>query len=96
MTEQTLISRPLCTLRRALGAREECPGPACPFWDDDGCTLGPIDIELLTSPALACHLLDLRVALERAEASDEQARPSVVAIPPAAERRASGGGRRAT
>ena len=63
--------RASCTLRRALGESEECPGAACPFWDDDACALAAVERELLGSPELSRHLLGLRRTLERAQASDD-------------------------
>jgi len=66
--------RPHCTLRLALGQAEECPGPSCELWDGDHCVLEPVTPELGRSPALACHLLELRLALECAGEAAVRAR----------------------
>jgi hypothetical protein len=63
-----------CTLRLALGETEECPTASCPFWVEGDCVLGPVEIELRNSSALACHLVELKVALARAASADEERR----------------------
>ena len=70
--------RASCTLRLALGESEECPGAACPFWDDDACALEAVARELVCSPEVSRHLLGLRRTLERAQASDDVAATSAL------------------
>jgi hypothetical protein len=70
-----------CTLRIAVGEREQCPGAACAFWDErvaaheQRCTIDRLRIPLEV-PALARHLLDLRLRLEdvRADPGGPEAR----------------------
>ena len=58
-----------CSLRVAVGEREQCPGAACAFWDDrvaaheERCTIERLRIPIEVT-ALAQHLLDLRLRLE--------------------------------
>jgi hypothetical protein len=70
-----------CSLRVAVGQRERCPGAPCAFWDDDAgvaessCTIERLHIPLQV-PALAQHLLALRLRLEdvRDDAERQDAR----------------------
>lgn len=57
-----------CTLQDAVGRVEPCPGVLCPFWDAQGigCVIAPVEIELPQQPALAQHLLTLRMRLDSA------------------------------
>lgn len=61
-------SLPRCTLHGALGRAEQCPGADCPFWEqpEGRCVLGGLEFELLCSPPVAEHLLELRATLEQA------------------------------
>lgn len=64
----------LCGLYAAVGQVERCPGAACPLWIDSGrsgCALDGVELQLSGSPGLACYLLELRLAFERARTSDE-------------------------
>jgi hypothetical protein len=70
-----------CSLRVAVGEHERCPGARCAFWEDGagtvagGCTIERLHVPLET-PALARHLLDVRLRLEGlcADAEREDAR----------------------
>ena len=64
--EQPELNDP-CTLQYSVGRIEECPGAMCPFWDEQSaaCIFHPVEAELLRSPALAEHLLELRRELDR-------------------------------
>ena len=55
-------------MEAALGVEAPCPGPTCPLWDDthDACVLHGVRADVLNSPELAAHLLELRRALESA------------------------------
>ena len=57
-----------CALQDAVGRVEACPGVRCPFWDAQGigCVIAPVEIELPHQPALAQHLLALRMQLDSA------------------------------
>jgi len=68
-----VTARGQCTLRPALGESEACPGASCQLWNDGGCVLEPVNLELRSSPALAGHLLELKAALERAATLDQEA-----------------------
>lgn len=57
-----------------LGQADECPGPSCGLWDGDHCVLESVTPELRRSPALACHLIELRLALESAGEATREAR----------------------
>jgi hypothetical protein len=70
----SLPTRRECALGLASGRREECPGPSCELWHDGACVLAAIGPELRRSPALACHLVELEVALHLAATSDAEAR----------------------
>jgi hypothetical protein len=52
-----------CTLQAAVGRFERCPGGSCPFWDDGRCLFAATKSELLASPRVAEHLLELRGVL---------------------------------
>lgn len=67
------MSDRLCNLQYAVGRTESCPGERCPFWDERvGCVVGPIECHLIDQPALAQHLLALRVNLDRARQGGER------------------------
>jgi hypothetical protein len=65
-----------CSLRTAVGEREQCSGARCAFWDDGvgapgtSCTIERLCIPLEVRP-LARHLLDLRLRLEDVRAGAE-------------------------
>jgi hypothetical protein len=70
-----------CSLRAAVGERQRCPGARCAYWDDRAgaaeasCAIERLHIPLGV-PALARHLLDLRLRLENARAhADRQDAP---------------------
>jgi hypothetical protein len=75
------VTPKVCSLRAAVGERELCPGAECPFWEDGAgratasCTIERLQIPLEV-PALARHLLDVRLRLEdvRADAERQDAR----------------------
>lgn len=56
----------ICTLHRAVGGAERCPGESCSFWSraEGRCVLARLEGELLTEAELARHLLALRVELD--------------------------------
>lgn len=64
-----------CLLQASVGKDEDCPGPACAFWEDGGAVaeggcaierLGlPTSLELSRRPDLATWLLDVRREVER-------------------------------
>jgi hypothetical protein len=63
-----------CKLRLAEGVVEACTGERCPFWDGDvavGCVIHPIAGHLRDEPALAKHLLGLRIQLQVAQEHGE-------------------------
>jgi hypothetical protein len=64
-----------CALQDAVGRVEACPGMLCPFWDARGigCVIAPVEIELPQQPALAQHLLALRMQLDSARRHREAA-----------------------
>lgn len=70
-----------CGLQYSAGRIEECPGAACPFWDEQAaaCIFHPVKLELLRSPALAAHLLELRRELDqgRHDGSGKEAQRSL-------------------
>jgi hypothetical protein len=58
-----------CTLEKALGRLEPCPGPACSFWlaeRGECCVLEGVERELLARRAVAAHLLALRRDMDEA------------------------------
>jgi hypothetical protein len=63
-----------CTLKLALDQHELCPEAACELWQNGHCVLDSVGFEIRHSPALACHLVDLRAALALAASSAEEAR----------------------
>lgn len=64
------VSPKECSLRAAVAERELCPGARCAFWTQrDGCELEHLHVPVAEHPALARHLLDLRLAVE--DARDE-------------------------
>lgn len=56
----------VCTLHRAVGGAERCPGESCSFWSraEGRCVLARLEGELLTEAELARHLLALRAELD--------------------------------
>jgi len=70
-------ARPLCALHNALGRAEECPGVACPFWDEGGavvasaCVFERTGLEIESRPGVANWLLGIRNALEQARTAEE-------------------------
>jgi hypothetical protein len=69
--------RKICSLHLALRQREECPGAACPFWEEGGALLDEACvIERLSldahGPSLAGYLLELRAQLESARDNSER------------------------
>ena len=68
----------VCALQDALGRIERCPGAQCPLWLVEpgraGCVLEGVSDHIERSSELASHLLDLRIALERAAAPSCDAR----------------------
>jgi hypothetical protein len=58
----------VCTLHRAVGGSERCPGESCSFWSsaEGRCILARLEGELLTEAELARHLLALRAELDAA------------------------------
>jgi hypothetical protein len=64
----------LCTLHRAVGGFERCPGESCPLWStaEGACVLARLEGELLTEAELARHLLALRAELEAARDADRR------------------------
>ena len=67
-----------CILGRTLGRIERCPGPSCPFWEEEveiGCVLDPIAADLLSLPVLSRHLLELRDRLQRVRDRQRAAAP---------------------
>ncbi len=73
------VSPKLCSLRLAAGGRELCPGATCAFWEEGGAILQPgcaierLGIPLAQQPALARHLLELRLAIDEARTDAERA-----------------------
>jgi hypothetical protein len=73
---------PLCALHLALGEREACPGPACPFWEDGGALVEPgcaferVRLEFHARPSVARWMLSVRHSLEGALSAQEEARAS--------------------
>ena len=59
--------RPLCDLHYATGAKEECPGADCAFWEDDGCVFERVRFEFEARPDVARWLLGIRRELESAQ-----------------------------
>lgn len=78
--DRAVHGRPLCALHLALGRREECPGPACAFWEEGGAIVEPgcvferITLELEARPELAKWLLGMRSSLESANTAAEKKR----------------------
>lgn len=68
-----MAARP-CALRLALGEREDCAGASCPLWHEGACVLESVRPELVRSPTLSRHLINLKEALEQAASADEEAR----------------------
>ncbi len=72
--------RPLCTLHLATGRHEECPGPACAFWEeggavvDSGCVFERVRLELDARPDVAQWMLDIRRGLETAQTAEQTRR----------------------
>ena len=68
-----------CSLRAEVGARELCPGVACPFWEEggaiveSGCGIERLGVPLARRPDLALLLLELRLAIESARTEVEEA-----------------------
>ena len=58
----------VCTLHRAVGGAEHCPGESCSFWSsaEGRCVLARLEGALLTETELARHLLALRAELDAA------------------------------
>ena len=59
-----MSERPLCALHYATGAKEECPGAQCAFWEDDGCVFERVKFEFEDRPDVARWLLGIRRELE--------------------------------
>jgi hypothetical protein len=72
------VSPKQCSLRAAVGEHELCPGTACAFWEEGGavveagCAIERLAIPVQQDPALARHLLDLRLRLEEARDDAER------------------------
>jgi hypothetical protein len=64
-----------CALQDAVGRVEACPGALCPFWDAEGigCVIAPVETEIPQQPALAHHLLALRMQLDSARRDTDAA-----------------------
>ena len=58
-----------CRMKKSVGELEACPGPLCPFWEDDSCAFRNLPLE--GRPELAGFLLDLRGELERAREEED-------------------------
>jgi hypothetical protein len=73
------VSPKQCSLRRAVGEREACPGHSCAFWEDGGsvleagCEIDRLGVPIDRSLELARHLLDLRLAMDDARTCSERA-----------------------
>jgi hypothetical protein len=69
-----------CALHLATGNSEECPGPACAFWEEggavvqSGCALERVRLEFDARPDVARWLLKLRYDLENARSAEEMRR----------------------
>ena len=72
------VSPKQCSLRRAVGERELCPGSVCAYWEDGGsivdagCAVERLGIPVDRRPDLARHLLELRLAVESAGEAAER------------------------
>jgi hypothetical protein len=68
----------VCTLHRALGRVEPCPGAGCALWlaepGRSGCALREVERDVERSPELARYLLELRLTLDDAAAQSCDAR----------------------
>jgi hypothetical protein len=68
-----------CSLRHAVGETELCPGASCAFWEEGGsiveagCEIERLGIPVERNPALASHLLELRLTIEEAREAAERA-----------------------
>jgi hypothetical protein len=72
------LAPPHCALRLALGEREACTRGSCQLWHEGECALESVRHELVRTPALSRHLLDLRAALADASTSDDYAQASAL------------------
>jgi hypothetical protein len=64
--DSRMNGRPLCDLHFATGAKEECPGADCAFWEDEGCVFERVSFEFEGRPDVARWLLGIRRELEGA------------------------------
>lgn len=69
-----------CALHLSAGDIEECPGPACAFWEEGGavvtggCVFERVRLEFDARPDVARWLLRLRYDLENARTAEETRR----------------------
>jgi hypothetical protein len=68
----------LCVLQYAASRVEDCLGARCPFWviepGEGRCAFAGVEGEIAMWPTLVHHLLELRLALDRAAHPEREQR----------------------